>query len=484
VAPSFDYRAVQAWVQGAEGYVVYRLRKDPSHPLGGVVELVGPSIETVLGASDATDMTTWFEAVHPDDLPRVLDAQFVADRHGEVFDEAFRVRHGGTTRWVRAVSHPEADPDGVVTHYNGLIVDVTAQVRASEEVRRAREALVHVQSQSTERLRSQGVVHDLNHLLQTILAAAHIARHDADDEAERGDLLEQVEAAAEQAGRLSSQLLVRSSEVVEEVDLVARVGAAATLFRSAHPDLDLAVDLPEGPVWVRAIASQVDQVVLNLLLNARQASPSPPPVRLTLRASEPAETAALVVDDEGPGVSPAMAGRLFEPGASTRPGGSGLGLAASRAALERVGGRLVHEPGPGGVGARFVASWPRSEPAVDEGPAAVFTGAHHVLQVVVGVDDDALRELLVRTVQLAGHEVVAAEGAAVPDVVLCRWGSARDVVTWVQGLRSSWPQLAVVCLHDPPRPVGTPVTGERWRWVQQPAKLDELQRALVDVVSS
>ena len=85
-----DLQSLHAWVDEAVDYVAYRLRKDPAHPLQATVEMVSASMETVHGASDRHDVSTWFEAVHPDDLPRVLEAHLRSDQTDEVFDERVR----------------------------------------------------------------------------------------------------------------------------------------------------------------------------------------------------------------------------------------------------------------------------------------------------------------------------------------------------------------------------------------------------------
>jgi signal transduction histidine kinase len=143
-------------------------------------------------------------------------------------------------------------------------------------------------------------------------------------------------------------------------DLVPVVRRALALaeVRARRQHVTLAADLPPGPVELNIDAAQVQQVLLNLLLNALDALPQGGAVRVEIRPSTPQEPAVAVrVRDTGPGIAPRIRERLFEPFVSSKETGLGLGLSISRRLVEAHGGTIFGENAPGG-GALFAFTLP------------------------------------------------------------------------------------------------------------------------------
>lgn len=119
-------------LENAQDFVVYRVAVDPTAPYGGYVVLVSPSIRELLGISDPYRFETWFENLHPEDAPHVLAANRRAWQEGVPYNQAARVYHPLRQEWiwVHTMSRPVFDEKGTLTHFNGLILDITEQKRA------------------------------------------------------------------------------------------------------------------------------------------------------------------------------------------------------------------------------------------------------------------------------------------------------------------------------------------------------------------
>jgi len=125
---------LRSLLENAANFVVYRVAVDASDPFGGKVELVSPSIKDIGGISDPYQFESWFENIHPEDLPRVLEANRRAWETGVPYSQPVRVYHSQQQRWIwlHTASTPIFDAEGHLTHFNGLIVDITQQKRAEE----------------------------------------------------------------------------------------------------------------------------------------------------------------------------------------------------------------------------------------------------------------------------------------------------------------------------------------------------------------
>jgi PAS domain S-box-containing protein len=114
-------------MESAQHYAVYRIAFDPSHPYLAQVVLTSPSLQDLLGTPDLYDLATWLTKLHPDDLPRIVEANRHSLETGVPFDEQFRVLRPerGDWRWVHDRSTPVFDSAGRLTHFNGLMIDIT-----------------------------------------------------------------------------------------------------------------------------------------------------------------------------------------------------------------------------------------------------------------------------------------------------------------------------------------------------------------------
>jgi two-component system, cell cycle sensor histidine kinase and response regulator CckA len=266
-----------------------------------------------------------------------------------------------------------------------------------------------------------GVAHDFNNLLTVILGSAEALREGL--EAGRPaspEEVEEIRTAAVRAGELTRQLLAFArKQVIQPVPLdlneVVR-GAERMLRRVLGEDVTLAVDLGPGLWRTLCDPGQVEQVILNLAVNARDAMPNGGALTLRTR-NEPGgpaqgEGISLAVSDQGPGLSPEVKAHLFEPFFTTKPpgAGTGLGLASVYGIVRQSGGDIRVESEPG-QGATFTLRFPRHHgPEAARAAPAVASAAGGSETILVVEDDRQVRDVTVRALRAAGYRVLVAGG--------------------------------------------------------------------------
>lgn len=217
-----------------------------------------------------------------------------------------------------------------------------------------------------------GTAHDINNLLTVLIGCAELALTDATLQPQTRQLVQDIVGAGERAGLLTRQLLSAGRPLLSPtavVDVAGVLRHAETLLRRlAGSDVSLHLVPGDVPLRVRAEASQIEQVVVNLALNARDAMPAGGV--LTIEAGEVTGLARLTVTDTGSGIDPAIQGRMYEafvttkvlPASSSsggRSGVSGLGLAVVRAIVAQLGGS-IHMTTVPGHGTTFAIDLPRA----------------------------------------------------------------------------------------------------------------------------
>ena len=321
-----------------------------------------------------------------------------------------RLRRDGSTFPASCTVVGLRDPGGSVSHYVGVERDTTEEVRL-------RDQLVQSERMSAIGELVAGVAHEINNPLQTIVGSVELMIEERPSPAMKRDL-DVVRREATRAGQIVRNLLsfVRRS-VPDRVPLDINETITATVqlreFHLQQNNVTVTADLQPGSAPVLANREEIQQIILNLVLNAEQAIQlSGIGSRITLRSYVSGSHQIVEVTDDGPGVDAELRRRIFEPFFTTKEvgQGTGLGLSISHGIAAAHGGSLELCDTPGG--ACFRLTLPAHTVAVPAAPApASIEATPHGTRALIVDDEVPIRRLLVRLLQRRGFEAVEAESA-------------------------------------------------------------------------
>jgi signal transduction histidine kinase len=295
------------------------------------------------------------------------------------------------------------------------VAEADARKRQALDLARKQEELLRSQKMEAVGRLVGGVAHDFNNLLSVILGFAHmLERRSSGDERLRHPA-DEIVKAAERAAQLTRRLLRVSRQEVAEprvFDLNGVVaGLQSMLRRVIGEDIELSVDLAPALAPVRADPGQIEQVVLNLVVNARDAMPRGGRLAIATRPTTLGDQAAvcLTVADNGVGMAPEVKERLFEPFFTTKePGkGTGLGLATVHSIVTQAGG-LVRVESALGQGTSFHVELKAAADAVSPAKPLAGRGLRGNETVLLAEDDPSVCALLRDVLEDAGYSVLAA----------------------------------------------------------------------------
>ena len=406
----------------------------------GVVRFQGPSSERLLGYTPE-EMTSGptSERIHPDDVPRVAAAiDRALTSPGASTSVEYRFRHkDGSWRTLQSIGRGIADSSGEsVVVLNSR--DVTEHRELEQQLR---------QSQKMEAigLLAGGVAHDFNNILAVILMQTESMQESRELPTAVQKGLQQLQTATERAADLTRQLLLFGRKQLlqpRDLDLNAVVASFARMLqRILGEDVRLELHLHPARVLTRADAGMLEQVLMNLAVNARDAMPGGGTLRIQtaeqvveddararLRPdASPGRYVCLQVSDTGSGIAPEDLPHVFEPFFTTkRPGeGTGLGLATVFGIVQQHGGWIDVQSAPGrGTDFRvFLPALATAEVVTQEAARPAPRGGTETILLVE--DDPAVRELAREILEQRGYRVLEASSGA---EALRGWPEARDRV--------------------------------------------------------
>jgi PAS domain S-box-containing protein len=391
--------------------------------IDGQWHYVSPQVEAILGYAPDEWLAisqNWARVIHPDDLPAVLKAE-EASRRGEPFQAEYRARRkDGREVWL--------NDTGVVVQGNyaqpvmeGIIVDVTDRKQLETQLQQSRKM------EAVGRL-AGGIAHDFNNLLTIITGYTDLALSRPAVPLDLRAHIERIENAAARAAALVRQLLAFSRKQVlqpKTLDLNAIVLNMDKLLRRLIDDnIVMTTKVAERLGKVKADPAQVEQVIMNLVVNARDAMPEGG--RLVLETCDveldedyavdhvtvkPGPYVMLAVSDTGVGMDTETLAHIFEPFYTTKESGrgTGLGLSTVYGIVKQSGGYIwvYSEPGKGST---FKVYLPRVEEAAEEQvQEKVPFSEERGRETILLVEDEAAVRDLVRTILSGrGYEVVVA----------------------------------------------------------------------------
>lgn len=383
----------------------------------------------------------WSEAIHPDDKETKMQEALRCFAAQQPIRSEFRLRRfDGQYRYVLDVGVPRLSEEGLFLGYVGSCIDITEQKLAQERL---------FESQKLESLGrlAGGVAHDFNNLLTAITGYTELAQMQVSSESEVARFLIYVRSAAERAAALTQQLLMYARRQMVEFTNVnlnqVILGMDPLLRRTIGESYELVTMLEERLWGVKSNASQVEQVLMNLIVNARDAMPTGG--RIVVETANivldydyadahpgvsPGEYAMLAVSDNGPGMTKETQARVFEPFFTTKAmgKGTGLGLATCYGIIKQNSGTISVYSEPG-QGTTFRLYLPRLQEAAIIEESVPQADLPSGTETVLLVDDEQMvRDIAARVLRSHGYRVLEASNGAEALHVHSEWGDAIDLL--------------------------------------------------------
>ena len=416
--------------QIAEREELFRLITENAVDMIAVVDGSGnriynsPSYQKLLGYSqDELRQTSGVEQIHPDDRQKVLEAASEAKRSGVGRSVEYRIRHKDG-RWV-----PLESTASVVRNNAGEVEKLVIVNRDVTERKDLEKQLLLSQKLEAIGRLSGGVAHDFNNLLGVILGYCEELQKHIPPEDPYREAVDEIQNAGKRAASLTQQLLTFSRKQVLEpqaLDLNLIVGEAGKMLERLIGE-DISLDIVAGTQIgvVKADRSQIERVILNLAVNARDAMPQGGKVTVetaeveldetsaTLsRCTEPGPYVMLKVSDTGCGMDAELQSHIFEPFFTTKGQGTGLGLATVYGVVKQSGG-YISVDSELGKGTTFKIYLPRASASPGKireiEPSARTIPAHKIVLLVE--DEQALRKLTRKMLLEMGLTVLEAKDA-------------------------------------------------------------------------
>ncbi len=407
--------------------MAYQCCDDPERTLlfvsEGCVGLTGyPAFDLV-----GNRRLSYASLIHDDDCDTVFASLREAVAQGRPYRLTYRIRHAsGQTRWVWEQGRVGQSSAGQPVTLEGFVSDITDRKRTEEDLERSTGQLRQAQKMEAVGRLAGSIAHDFNNLLTAILGYSDLVLNKLGPDDPTARRVEEIRRAGERAASLTRKLLAFSRRQVltpSVFDLDRVLQELAPILRRLTGD-DVDFRLKTGSAGhVKADPSQVEQVVVNLVLNARDAMPGGGTLTVETgrvafdEAEAPAhgvpagEYATFSVADTGVGMDEATRARLFEPFFTTkgRGQGTGLGLSTVYGIVQQSGGAIAVTSRPG-EGTRFVVCLPSVEAGADDPPEVPGrleqAGGHETILVVE--DEEAVRRLLRAILERLGYSVIEA----------------------------------------------------------------------------
>jgi PAS domain S-box-containing protein len=377
----------------------------------------------------AKDYDSWRALVHPDDIGRIDRAHSEHIYENKKFCVEMRMRKkAGDWCWLLSRGAVvERDGEGRALRMIGTHMDITEQKLAEAEKARLQEQLLQAHKLESIGRLAGGIAHDFNNLLTVINGYSDLVLKELAQDDPHREIISEVRTVGRRAASLTRQLLAFSrKQILHPQPLIID----ATIYdmqrmiaRLLGEDVRLSITLNAGDSAVFADPGQFDQILMNLIVNARDAMPGGGTVAIETKTSDigesgqtggpPRSWVAIAVRDTGVGMDEATKAHLFEPYFTTKEigKGSGLGLSTIHGIIAQSGGHIQVESAPG-AGTTFWIYFPKMEGLISFPKSIEETTNLFGTETVLVVEDEAeVRAYTVAALKAYGYRVHTAENA-------------------------------------------------------------------------
>ena len=387
---------------------------------------LSPQLEEILGykPSDWTsDFRSFVEAIHPDDRERVTKERAASGGKGRISLEYRLMTKDGRVVWMRDEAVVVRDLSGKALYVQGYLLDISVEREAESERHRLEAQLLQSQKMEAIGRLAGGIAHDFNNLLTAITGYSELIISELDPASSLARDAEEIKRAAEQAAAMTQQLLAFSRRQVLQPALLDPnevIGHMEKMLqRLIGENIELATELESEIALIRCDRSQVEQVIMNLVVNARDAMPTGGRIVIVTANAEvdAAEAAGLglqpgsyvvtTVTDDGVGMDEETISHIFEPFFTTKGQGegTGLGLATVHGIVEQSNGSIEVASTVGG-GSRFRVLLPIAHERAASDHAVIPLGETRGTETLLLVEDEEMvRQLVGRVLRELGYEV-------------------------------------------------------------------------------
>lgn len=395
---------------------------------GWPVEFVSDNVREVSGYTAdefLNGQVSYAEVIHPGDIDRVRQEVMRYSREDgrtEFMHEPYRIiDREGEVKWLDDRTTIRRDGQGRITHYQGIVLDITERKRTEEEMASLGEQLRHAQKMEAVGRLAGGIAHDFNNVLTVMKGSCQLSLLDLQAEDPLYGNLKEIERCVDRAARLTQQLLAFSRKqilVLRVVDVNAVIeDLRKILQRILGEDVELVTYLEEGIGRVKADLGQMEQVVINLAINARDAMPRGGKLTIETAAVEldeaytrshiavtPGSYVMLSISDTGVGMTPEVKERIFEPFFTTKEAGKGTGLGLSTVyGIVKQSGGNIWVYSEVGKGTTFKIYLPRVDEPLDERKEESVKEVPQGSETILVVEDEEIvRMLAVRLLRKQG----------------------------------------------------------------------------------
>jgi signal transduction histidine kinase/ActR/RegA family two-component response regulator len=471
----------------------------------------------VISGNDALKATVglaYYPGTRPEWLFVAEDADKIARAVADTLSTSERTE-------VRAALHDRPDEKQIVSIVPvppGFGISALLAMRDIREQLRLEAQVAAVTRMQAVGQLAGGIAHDFNNILAAVLGMTEqlLERHPAGDD--EHDSLSEIRRNGLRAAGLVAQLLAfarRQPQRQQVLDLAPLVGALRPLLEQLlGKGIELEIDSDDLKSAVLADPGQVEQVIVNLAINARDAMANQGRLRIAVCDVPAAEIAAkghriiprvdhvaIDVTDTGGGIPPEIAGKIFEPFFTTKPmgQGTGLGLSTVYGIVKQTGGYIFATPAPGGVGTKFSVFLP-AVPAGDRPqeaaglsePLALHADSLAGVRLLLVEDDAAVRAILERGMKRFGPIITAAADAMIALAILDTGAEFDVLVSDIMMPGIDGVELASRCLQMRPdigvvlmsgfaeAPLHRAVSAQDVHFLSKPFALADLARAIVE----